>query len=350
MSDKLVSIQALRGIAALSVLFGHAQTEAAQMSPSFEHIRLPWGAGVDLFFVLSGFVMVLSSSRLFARKGSQTEFLTQRFIRVAPLYWIFTSAMIVATIVVPHELETARLSLSGALSSFAFLPWPRWDGAVRHLLSLGWTLNYEMFFYALFALALFFRKGAGLAALLITLLLLVAIGASGLSLPPTLAFWTDSILLEFAFGVLIGWLYTTRTVAPLPRLALVLAPLAIVLLVSAQFTALPRCFAQGIPAALLLAAALLTPPPAPTSFHARFADWIGASSYSLYLAHPFAFGLVKLVWPLAPGGIADWLYVSVAAITAIVAGVASYRLIERPLLHALRGRTKATAPPRFAVT
>jgi peptidoglycan/LPS O-acetylase OafA/YrhL len=349
--NKLIPIQSLRGIAALSVLFGHAQTEAGQMSASFAPVDFPWGAGVDLFFVVSGFVMVLSSERLFGRRGGAAHFLTQRFLRIAPLYWLFTLAIILVALVMPQELETTRLSISGIISSFAFVPWPRWDGAMRPMLSLGWTLNYEFFFYVVFSLTLFFSKTTGLRVLLATLALLTLVGASGVPLPPTLRFWTDPLLLEFAFGVVLGWLYTTRTFPPAPSLAACLATVGLALLVlSPLHSALPRLLALGAPAGMLLAAALLTPIPAAKGLQASFANWIGESSYSQYLSHPFAFGFVKLIWPLPPGGWADWLYVFVAVIVATGAGIASYQLIERPLLRAMRSAKDASASRRVLAT
>lgn len=319
------------------------------MSDGFGKISFPWGFGVDLFFVLSGFVMVLSGSRLFNRDGGVREFLTHRFIRVAPLYWLFTLAIIAAVIIFPDELETTRLGLASAVSSFLFIPWPRWDDALRPLLSLGWTLNYEMFFYALFAATLVFSKKTGLTLLLSALAVLATIGAFNLPLYPTLRFWTDSILLEFGFGVVLGWLYTSRTISAAPKTALALAIFAFFLLTaSMSLQDLPRFLAQGIPATLFVFAALLMPAPSEDSAHRLFADWIGESSYSLYLSHPFSFAIVKLVWPFAPGGLTDWLYVTVAVIAATIGGVATFKLIEQPLLHGLRDRRKRDLAPASA--
>ncbi|MET0430390.1 MAG: acyltransferase, partial [Microvirga sp.] len=90
--SKLVHVQVLRALAALSVAFLHAQHDALTLAGRAGTVlalpdRLPWMAGVDVFFVISGFIMVYSSRDLFARPGGPAVFLARRVARVVPLYW-----------------------------------------------------------------------------------------------------------------------------------------------------------------------------------------------------------------------------------------------------------------------
>src|ERR1700756_2337701 len=143
-STSLLSIQALRAVAALLVLAGHISTIliAEHKAASFPLFALgPFG--VDLFFVISGFVMVYSSERLFGQPGAPFKFFARRLARIVPLYWAATSILV--WFVVPYA------STKAVLGSFLFAPHIPSEAP---LLFVGWTLIFEMFFYAVFAIAL----------------------------------------------------------------------------------------------------------------------------------------------------------------------------------------------------
>jgi exopolysaccharide production protein ExoZ len=128
---QLKSIQILRAAAALGVLLDHAG-RWLDVAPIVDI----GAAGVDLFFVISGFIMVYTSERLFGQTGAPQRFLARRIIRIVPLYWTLTAF--------------AALVLFGfgpnTLGSYLFIPTHRGP-----ILTVGWTLNYEMMFYSLFA-------------------------------------------------------------------------------------------------------------------------------------------------------------------------------------------------------
>ena len=95
--SQIAVLQVLRAVAALTVVFGHAQHDAlvSAMRAGQAFTRnhaLPWGAGVDLFFVISGFIMVHASERLFGREGAARAFMLRRLIRIVPLYWLLATA------------------------------------------------------------------------------------------------------------------------------------------------------------------------------------------------------------------------------------------------------------------
>ena len=269
------AIQVLRALAALAIVIHHGIFEsiafAALGGGSFTPPRLlPWPAGVDLFFVISGFVMVHSSQRLYGKPGAARQFLWRRAARIVPLYWATTALVLAAALLLPGAVSGAQPGLGLALASFAFIPMLRPDGVAQPVYSLGWTLNYEMFFYVVFALFLPLARPRAVAG---TALALIGLTLFGLLVRPTstaLAFWSSPMVLLFVAGMGIATLRLEGIGLPLAaRLALVAAALAILWLDPFGLTRDPlsitqtldltRVAAWGVPAALLVAAAALRP-------------------------------------------------------------------------------------------
>ena len=189
------------------VVFGHAQhhtfVQTLKLGGSFERVHLlPWRAGVDIFFVISGFIMVYASEDLFGRKGASVEFLARRVARIVPLYWMFTAFYTLFLVIALVGTTKDFPGWPNIVASFAF--WPAYatgHEAPMPVFELGWTLNYEMFFYAVFAVFIGLRRSRtviAVAALLGGLVLM------GFVLQPSAAapfFWTRPIILEFVFGM-----------------------------------------------------------------------------------------------------------------------------------------------------
>ncbi len=299
---------------------------------------LPWEAGVDVFFVISGFVMVHASAPLFGAPGAAGTFLRRRLARIVPLYWVTTAVFLLALMAAPGQIRTAWPSVAQLLASLAFLPWPRPDGVVQPVYSLGWTLNYEMFFYAAFALCLPLRRAAAVTAVAAGLGLAVLAGSLLPGLPVALVFWTDPLLLEFCLGMALALLVARGTTLPgTTRLSLALAGLALLVLLPAEWT---RALRFGPGAGLLVAAAALGPQPPLPPLAARWMARLGDASYALYLMHPFALRGVALGWGklAASGAVATWLAVATAFTLAVAVALASHHWLEAPLTRALAGR------------
>ncbi len=129
------------------------------------------GMGVATFFVISGFIMVYTTRDKFGRSGAGLEFIKKRIIRIVPLYYITTILVVILTALVN---KTSILpSPAELVSSIAFVPYKNPTGEVVPLYALGWTLEYEMFFYVIFAAAMRFRLVVGLPIIIIALLSLV---------------------------------------------------------------------------------------------------------------------------------------------------------------------------------
>ncbi|BAQ44903.1 MULTISPECIES: acyltransferase family protein [Methylobacterium] len=352
-------IQVLRALAAVMVAAGHAQFEVAGLAaraglPFAPAAWLPWPAGVDVFFVISGFIIVHAAAPLHGRPGAGRVFLAHRIARVVPLYWLATTLYLALAWLRPGLLGSGGEGTGYLAASYLFWPTARADGTVQPLYSLGWTLNYEMAFYVVFALVLPWGRRpavAGVAAIFTGLALLGGLAArGGAALPVPLAFWSDPIVLEFACGA--GLALARQEGLRLPallRLALAGAGLALLSL-AGEVPSLPRCLAWGGPAVLLVAAAALGPagPGDPRRAHLlRPAILLGDASYALYLAHPFVVRGVRVVVEatglaarLGPGPVAVAMLV-LAGLVAIVL----HRMIERPLTRAAR----ALLEPKRAV-
>ena len=354
--SKLVHVQALRALAALSVAFLHAQHDAVNLASRAGTAlpvpdRLPWMAGVDVFFVISGFIMVYTSRDLFARRGGPGIFLARRVARIVPLYWVATSLYLAVAVVVPSALNSAPPLWWQVLASYAFVPYTSQDGIAQPVLSLGWTLNYEMMFYVLMALVLPLRMRASLTMLILVLVGLVAMGPAVAPSQPW-TFWTQPIVIEFAFGVGLGWLRLRGVILDRPtRICLALGGLGYLaadLTVLGEGFAIMRPLAWGGPAACLVAAAALgAERPAGASRLTRLGVRIGDVSYALYLVHPFVIRPIAAVAGrmgiAGPAGL--WGFIVVALAAALLASFAVHWVFERPATAWLRRRLEPTTRP-----
>jgi hypothetical protein len=217
----LAGIQILRAVAALGVVIHHMQSELIQRGfdnpfPDFEV-----GAfGVDLFFVISGFIMVYSSGRFFARPDGGRRFFLKRLIRIVPLYWLFTTLLVF--IAIRGTWHTGAYSVKEFIASYLFIPAPDRLGLMIPTYPPGWTLNYEMFFYVCFASALRWSRPIAVSLVVSALTALVILGYM-VALPQPIAFWTDSLCLEFCYGIGLALLFLRGwRIRPLVRLALLI--------------------------------------------------------------------------------------------------------------------------------
>lgn len=341
----LVSIQILRALAALAVAFGHAAHEASLLAArQGQTFTAPWQAlsatGVDLFFAISGFVMVLSSARLFATPEGRGVFVRRRLARIVPVYWVATSLFLLVMLATPGAVHSAGASGLDILRSYLFIPYQRSDsGLIQPVYGLGWTLNYEMFFYTLFALVIGLRAGAAVAVLGLGLGGIVLAGLVFPDGPAVWRFWSDPIVLEFAAGAGVG-LAALRGVRLPPVVSLALIGIGVMWFAAANASGdmplhLDRLWRAGLPLALVMAGAALRQGDAPAHSASRLLAALGDASYALYLFHPMVVRGLGLVWGRLglPGG---WLYLAVTLGLSALLGVMIYRWFERPVTQMLQ--------------
>jgi len=338
----LVGIQYARALAAMMVVIFHLQPQFLRMGfapPMWAGLA----GGVDVFFVISGVIMWITTRD---RDTAPLTFLSRRLARIVPLYWAATSVSVVLMLLVPSVLQTARFDLPHVIASYAFLAWRNpGSGAFEPVVIPGWTLNYEMFFYLVFAALLLVKRAyrLPLAAALFGALALLG-SQYGEGLDGRIAFYTSPLLLEFVAGMVLGELHArTGWLTRLGRrgaLGAVLGGLALLLAGPDLAPALPRFLQFGLPAAALVAGVLALDTLGAIRDN-RLLLLLGNASYSLYLVHPFALSALGQIWRKAhldalPGGLA--FFAGVAVVLSCVLGVLSYRLVERPLGTLFRRR------------
>jgi exopolysaccharide production protein ExoZ len=341
-SSSLVSIQALRGIAALLVFWGHA-INAVHLEVAGDFPPLYGPFGVDLFFVISGFVMVYSSERLFGQPGAPTKFFARRLARIVPLYWATTAILV--WFVVPYA------STKAVLGSLLFTPRIPSEAP---LLYVGWTLIFEMFFYTVFAVALLAKRriavvaGAGVFLIAFTVLFGPAPGLSPHAPAASgIAYLADSVIIEFLFGMVIALVY--RAGGRLPLWATIGLLVAGVAWLAATAPAVPRLYSAGIAAALIVGAMSLSSMPSPKgNALVRGVVFLGDMSYSLYCTHLLSFSFVAwIVAQLALGPIDHaWAYMGVMLATGLVIAAGTYLLFEKPTTELLK---RLLARPRPSI-
>jgi peptidoglycan/LPS O-acetylase OafA/YrhL len=337
----LRGIQALRALAAMAVVLYHAADLArARLVPGAPAFGLNGAAGVDLFFVISGFVMVVSARRLSVQADAARMFLGARLRRIVPLYWACTALKIAAVLAFPAAAHTTRLGLAYCIDSFLFLPVHDMAGQFRPVLPVGWTLSFEMLFYALFAACLAARQSPAL--------LLPPVLAAIALLPQGSSAWheiSNPIVLEFAFGTTLATLWLRGYRLPAPLAWLVLAT-SLAWLVAAPKTLLAtRLLSWGLPAGALLGATV--------SLEQRIAARIpreilalGDASYAIYLSHGFVLAALGYFASRMPG-LAPALGLATGVLASAAFGCLMYRMIEWPLLRS--GAAVAPAAPPAVV-
>jgi len=324
---KYISIQYLRALAALMVVFHHARNPFAGLYDPIADFGV-CQAGVDIFFVISGFIMYSA-----ARSEVPLEFARRRFIRIVPLYWIATIVYLIYT---TRFLQNAY-SFGHLIASLLFIPHysPEVPGAIRPLLVPGWTLNYEVFFYAIFALGL--KKKNIIFVIFTAIISCVVAGFLAKSRNPLWLTYTDPILLEFLAGVVIAkW-----SDSIVSRNSIILFPLGLILIGLSTFVNWPRIICWGVPAVMTVVGAIAL------ERRQKLPDWkilgvLGDASYSIYLFHLVALGLAMSVLHRLPiGGLMQFIaMIGMGIAGSIVLGLAAHYSLERPVTRYLLGRRK----------
>lgn len=326
----------------MGVVSAHATYSAGLLfHRPFDRLTQGGVVGVDVFFVISGFVM----GRIIARPPSASDFFWERATRIAPIYYLMSAPWIVAAVIAGKPL------LDPAISTFLFCLPGTGSGLATLFLKVGWTLCFEMLFYSTLTLILASARPriavpALLAAFIAALIAFMATGA------PIVAFVGNPMVLEFLTGILIA------RIQPRPALAVGLSFVgAAVIAYALAYTwlchiglgvvgdglwifrvpvASVRVVIFGSLAVILVVGVLKLEPWAQGKIQRGLA-YLGDASYSLYLVHPGVIAALAWAWPWfgAPG----WLFTPVALVLPVPVSVASYRWIEKPLLAALR-------PPR----
>ena len=337
---QLLTIQAARGVAANLVVLSHLSIVEAKYTrgdvlPACTFYGI---AGVDLFFVLSGFIMV-------AVAGHYTgpfDFLWRRATRIYPTYWLISLPLLALAIVAPTFINSSIQTPISLWRSFLLIP-----DRTLPLLAVCWTLVHELYFYLVFSIFLALRIPiwAGVIGWGVILLLIVAIFPDQLAVMPLLRVATSPLTLEFMMGLTVGLLWTRRWAAgAILAGVLGLAGLMLSIVYIAPILSLStnphldgwRVVIFGIPSALVVYTitgfeplrALLRP----KTLMVALGDW----SYSTYLVHVLVMSAVgRMLFLFAPnGGVsASVTLIAVGLVAANLVGAGVHTLFERPVLN-----------------
>ncbi|AIJ10516.1 MULTISPECIES: acyltransferase family protein [Edwardsiella] len=349
---KLTSLQVVRGIAALLVVFFHYRfflKDNGAMTPDFwEQLLSPGIIGVNIFFVLSGFIIACSTSKYQKGVESFKLFAKNRILRIVPLYYF---GLLVAFL------------LGGAMSTFHYsqkienlisaLTFTVYDNNVSPhyiddsgMYNVRWTLNYEIYFYFVFAVCMLFRSR--LTFLLVWFISLTQIIPALLGFTPTLSvsgyhfdyasygFFTNPIALEFVVGVIFGLLYLKiqNNIREHNYLKYSFLPAAIflVILVYIRIISPFDILASVIIGLIILSLALYKK--ATSRFTIAFV-YLGDISYSLYLLHnPIGSAIFKRV----DGANHPYFWFMIAVLSSIAISHFTYRYIEVSLTNFLKSK------------
>ena len=339
----LVNIQALRALAALMVVLYHLKEMGAALGVPPGYLSFA-ALGVDLFFVISGFIMVFTTD---AATTSGTRFLKNRIARVVPLYWVMTLFVFAIGLLAPELLQRTRAVPLDLIRSLFFIPYVRGDGHMWPVLFLGWSLNYEMFFYLVFAVSL--GLGGRRWHLPIAVAVIVALVTAGLLFRPeprTIAsFYVSPKMLEFAAGMLIARIFPLLPGMRFGGMAALVAGF-LWLFVTPLFVSSYYATYSALGASSLILLGALAGERGGLVARWPLIILLGDASYSLYLVHPLVTQAIITLWRRIAASDPSYAAPGIVAglVISAVAGVVCYRLVEKPLSRVARRAIGARRP------
>ncbi len=350
-ANRLANIQSLRGIAAMLVVFSHLLIIESKYSP--DQILGSWISfgmvGVDLFFVISGFIMVHVATNMQRGGTSSFEFLFARITRIYPLYWLVSAALLIVWLVRPDMVFSSFKTDPDIVKSFLLYPDSR-----DPLLAVGWTLIHEISFYLAFALALLLKPKWLLPFLLLWAGVIglgqwANMGAELGAFGPVRRLLFSPLTYEFLAGALAGWVFhkwDAKFALPILLAGLALWVVTFYMLISAGHGMIENHMGRAVhfalPATLTVygLAGLKTKLPNCTQ---TLGDW----SYSLYLTHILSLTLFGRTWHKFAGD-NKWdnlpALIILTAISILVAGL-TYKFAEKPMLVLAKTLRRRIFPP-----
>jgi peptidoglycan/LPS O-acetylase OafA/YrhL len=303
MTNKIAGIELLRFFAALAVVAVHIPGVGVG------------GFGVDIFFVISGFVMMLSTS------NDANQFLQKRIIRIVPLYWLATICVFGFALVAPNFSRNTDPSINDLARSLLFIPFVKNGAGHQPLLGVGWTLNYEMYFYVFFALSCSFLRLRGLISVaFITLNMFVLSNFDNF----VCQVYSDLIVLEFGLGVALYLMLNKDIIQALATICIIIIA-AIV-----NFNVDHRFFVFGLPSFLIVFIAASYKRHLPYS---HVISLLGGASYALYLYHSY---IIRIFYRLLGIDYFTLPIIAATLISSICVSIVIYKYIDKPITEYLR--------------
>lgn len=272
-------------------------------------------SGVDIFFVISGFIMVYTQ---YNKKTKPLSFIKDRIIRVVPIYWVFSFLFLALYFVMPTIFREFQPDNIFIISSFLFSS--EWFFNRHPLLSVGWTLEYEMLFYFIFSIALMLKTQKRFIAPVILILLLPIF--------PNV----DYVIYEFLLGMLAAKLYLSRKYESYGVFFLVIGILLFTVL-NLFMSELHRLIIFGFPAFFIVFGALYV-----SAIKNKLLLHLGDASYSVYLIQVFTLPAFYKISTLYLKFLGTEILAVLALLCTAIAGSLCYFCVEKPLTKFLKKR------------
>ncbi len=335
------ALQILRAIAALLVVYAHSidmvESHAIPKQISFHYLENFGACGVDIFFAISGFILstvILRTKPETPRKA--LDFLMRRYTRILPIYWILS--------LFPLALAAKHLALTTSLVLNSYLLLPSLHYPMREpLISVGWSLIFEMFFYYVLSINLLFGKTAVIPRAILSILALVGLGAVAGFHRPMLILMANPMNIEFVLGCCIALIYSRLGRRPSLGVALiVIGGIALGLTIFTGYGraddfnlilnghgSWSRLVRWGLASAILTAGFVLRPSEIRSRF-GRLWVYLGDASYSIYLTSVITLFLCDRFYHVFAAIPPDLNIFLVLLIVAAV-GAATYSFVEQPV-------------------
>ena len=313
----------LRAIAATSVVYYHIG------------VNLDFGSfGVDIFFVISGFVMAM----VIANGESARAFSVSRISRIVPLYWILTTCLLLLASLKPELLNSTTANLTNYIKSLFFIPYFKENGALHPMLAVGWTLNYEMFFYFSIWISIIVSRKYYLPLTLILLFVSYVVLGNLIDNRVINAFFSSTLLFEFAFGMVSFFLYKRLQSIKIYITSLIITALlcySLMALIEVTGTNIDRLYVYGLPSVILVLSLTLLENSifSKNNIATSILVNIGNASYATYLSHFYVVeGMRKIVSiKLNLLDIYTPIGVLITLVLALIVGQIIYMICDKPI-------------------
>ncbi|QIX97137.1 acyltransferase [Cedecea sp. FDAARGOS_727] len=371
MNKKLESLQALRGIAALLVMFFHYRfflKEQQKISQSIWDALFGWGIiGVDIFFLISGFIMVYTTQHYSKNLLSARRFLINRAIRIFPLYYAglfiaFLLAGAMSTFHYPDKVQNLLSALTFTVYKTSITPHYIDDGGMYNV---RWTLNYEVYFYIVFALCLLVKHRLlaliGFGALTTCIIPVIfgfqpTISVAGYPFnSPTPGLLTNPIFLEFIIGAVVGSLYLKLKNNKLSEKTPIIASLiSLALFLYISFGIYSGSIrALNIESTLIMGIFILfiaLGEPVLKKAIPNILIYIGDISFSLYLLHgAVGIAVMKKMDSFGAFAYKGFATLIMAILLSILASHLTHKYIEIRLTRKLKNKLLPKSPSKYTV-
>lgn len=338
------NIQLLRFIAAFNILLYHLFATTFTLKHGIDYSYTSFlfyhgRAGVDLFFIISGFIMAFTTENTFNNKSNALSFFIKRVSRIYPPYLFFTVLVFCVFLIKPDWINSTAGNIVSLFRSFTLIPQKD-----SHLIAVAWTLEYELYFYCIFSIFILMKEKNLLRNLFIWAIIALSAGFIVKEIHPILKVATSPLLLEFIIGACIA-IFIRRTARFTPLYAGIIALIAGLSLFCLNY--IPsfqnlfklnfwmRFVMYGIPQAFILYGVVLL-----ENKKYSFPQFkiLGDSTYTLYLSHVLVVSAISRIWiALDLKYIFDSsILVLIIIITAVAFSVLFYKIIEKRLTNITR--------------